>query len=447
MSHENGNTLANAKRVLGRGDLMAMAIGQIIGAGIMALTGVAIGYTGKGASFAFLGAAVFTLCNAFPMVLLSGTVRLRGGQYTQASILLGKTMSGVYAIMSLIGNMSVAMFALSFADYFRAIVPGAPRQLVAFLILTLLVVMNLLGVKSASIVQKVMVACLAGGIAVFICFGLGKVQPDYFTSGGWMPNGIIGFLTASSTLAMATGGATNMVNFGAEAKNPTKDIPMVIIVSTLLVAAIYFLMGIVATGVLPIPQVANKSLSETAKVIFPAPVYVFFIVGTAWFAITSTLNSILAWAQKPVLQAANDGFFPKWMGITNKNGVAVSILALFYVLGLIAIFTGLNIQSISSFFLVLNNAFNIFLQIAIIRMPKVLKKEWENSKYKVPMGVVVLSGIIGSGAALLSFSLQFAKLTPVLVICNIVVFAFAALYSSYRIKKGYVTQEVSYEES
>lgn len=150
MSQINNNTLANAKRVLSKEDLMAMAVGQIIGAGIMALTGVAIGFTGKGTSFAFLGAAIFTLCNAFPMILLRGTVHLRGGQYTQASILLGKTMSGVFAIVCLIGNLSVAMFALCFADYFRAIVPGVPKQLVALAILTLLVVMNLLGVKSAS---------------------------------------------------------------------------------------------------------------------------------------------------------------------------------------------------------------------------------------------------------------------------------------------------------
>ena len=38
----------NPNGVLGRKDVMGMAVGQIIGSGIMALTGLAIGYTGKG---------------------------------------------------------------------------------------------------------------------------------------------------------------------------------------------------------------------------------------------------------------------------------------------------------------------------------------------------------------------------------------------------------------
>jgi APA family basic amino acid/polyamine antiporter len=40
----NGNT-NNA--ILGRGDLVAMAIGNVIGGGIMSLLGIAIGLTGK----------------------------------------------------------------------------------------------------------------------------------------------------------------------------------------------------------------------------------------------------------------------------------------------------------------------------------------------------------------------------------------------------------------
>lgn len=42
-------------RNLGFGDLMAIAIGQIVGAGIMSSTGVAIGMTGTGVFLAFGG--------------------------------------------------------------------------------------------------------------------------------------------------------------------------------------------------------------------------------------------------------------------------------------------------------------------------------------------------------------------------------------------------------
>lgn len=64
------------KRVLGRKDLMSIAVGQIIGAGIMSLTGVAIGMTGKSVPLSFMVAAIFTIIMAIPVIIIGGTVRM-----------------------------------------------------------------------------------------------------------------------------------------------------------------------------------------------------------------------------------------------------------------------------------------------------------------------------------------------------------------------------------
>lgn len=52
-----------------------------------------------------------------------------------------------------------------------------------------------------------------------------------------------------------------IVNLSAEAKKPTRDIPMVMIISTLCVAVIYGIVAVVAAGVLPVEQVAGENLS------------------------------------------------------------------------------------------------------------------------------------------------------------------------------------------
>ena len=49
------------KKVLGLGDLMGIGIGQIIGSGIMALTGICIALTGAGTPFAFILAAILVI--------------------------------------------------------------------------------------------------------------------------------------------------------------------------------------------------------------------------------------------------------------------------------------------------------------------------------------------------------------------------------------------------
>lgn len=91
-------TTKDLSRVLGRTELMSMAVGQIIGAGIMSMTGIAIGMTGKSVFWAFLIAAVFVIIQNIPMVLIGGTVRMRGGNYTQVALLAGPKWAGMYMI-------------------------------------------------------------------------------------------------------------------------------------------------------------------------------------------------------------------------------------------------------------------------------------------------------------------------------------------------------------
>ena len=89
-------------------------------------------------------------------------------------------------------------------------------------------------------------------------------------------------------------GALLFVNLSAEAKNPTRDIPVVMLVSTLIVAILYGLIGIVAAGVLPVEQVAGENLSLVAGYILSRPLYVFFMTCGAMFALISTLNAQFA---------------------------------------------------------------------------------------------------------------------------------------------------------
>lgn len=73
------------KRVLKFWDLMASAVGQIIGAGIMSLTGAAIALTGKSTPIAFILSTVFVVCSALPYIFINSTIRTNGGMYTIVS--------------------------------------------------------------------------------------------------------------------------------------------------------------------------------------------------------------------------------------------------------------------------------------------------------------------------------------------------------------------------
>ncbi|MCD7895127.1 MAG: APC family permease [Planctomycetaceae bacterium] len=313
MSTDNPKAVStrDLKRVLGFKELMSTSVGQIIGAGIMSLMGIAIGMTGRSVPVAFLIAAFFSVISIIPLVIIAGTVRMRGGQYTMTALLAGKRFAGVFIILFIAMNVGISMYALSFADYFLALfLPSVGRKTVAIAILIIFYLINMFGVDKMAKAQNLIVVVMVVALGLLAVFGIGKVDPDYL-SGNLLPNGYKGLFSAAALLTFATGGAFLIVNLSAEAKNPTRDIPLTIVVSTLGVAVLYGFIAVVAAGVLPVETVAFKPLSLVAEAVFPPYLYVFFMVCGAMFALISTLNAQLAWATKLILQACVDGWFPQ----------------------------------------------------------------------------------------------------------------------------------------
>ena len=433
------------KKSLGRTELFSIAIGQIIGAGIMALTGMAIAMTGRSVNLAYMLAAIAVVIFAIPMVFLTSSVRLRGGQYTQAAVFVGKKFAGMFIIIFIVSNISLAMYAISFADYFFALVPGVPYKLIAAIILTIIFVVNFFGVKDAAWLQTAMVVIMAAALAAFVGFGIFKVQPGYFEQPGFLTNGMTGLLTASALLTFATGGATVILNLSAEAKNPKKDFPIVIIVSTLAVAVLYALMATVAGGVLPIEQVAGQPLTLVAQAILPPWLYVFFIIGGAMFALITTLNAQVSWINKPVMQACVDNWFPKSLArLHPKYNTPWVLLIIYYVVGIVPIIVGINMDAIASSALLLNFVAALFIAFGALRLPKMFKKQWEASPFHVNNFWFFLLNILGILVFLVQAAMMVSNLDTNGLIANGCVFVFAILFGLIRSRK--VNMELSVED-
>ena len=104
------------KRVLGLGDLMGIGVGQIIGSGIMALTGITIALTGAGTPLAFLVAAVLVICPNLVLAVLGSAVPATGGMYTYVRDYIGPKTGFFYLALLVAGQLVLAMFAVTFAD-------------------------------------------------------------------------------------------------------------------------------------------------------------------------------------------------------------------------------------------------------------------------------------------------------------------------------------------
>ncbi|MPW26129.1 amino acid permease [Alkalibaculum sp. M08DMB] len=429
---------------LGRKELFSVAAGQIIGAGIMALTGVAIALTGRSANLAFMLAALAVVAISIPTIFLASSVRLRGGQYTQAAVFVGKKFAGMFIIIFIVSNISLAMYAVSFADYFLALVPGIPTKLIAVIVLTIIFIVNYFGVGKAAFLQTIMVIVLAIALACFTAFGLFKVEPGYFQNPGFITNGLTGLLTAMAFLTFATGGAAVILNLSAEAKNAKKDIPFVIIVSTIAIALLYALMSTVAAGVLPIEQVAGQPLTVVAKEIMPTWIYVFFVVGGAMFALISTLNAQVSWITKPIMQACVDNWFPKsFAKLHPKYNTPYRLLIVYYIIGMIPILTEWDIEFIANSALILLYVSLFVVGAGVLRLPKLFPEQWNNSPFHVNTFWFYTFNIIGLIVLVIQTLLLAQNLSKWGLIGNVVVLILAVIFGIVRNNK--VDMEISVE--
>ena len=338
-------------RNLGFGDLMAIAIGQIIGAGIMSSTGVAIGMTGTGVVLAFLVSPFLTIISIFPIAILSSAAPTTGGPYRYCSRLVSKEFGIIYLLLHITSySVAVSQYALSFGSYFASIVPKADQHMVAMVILTLFFGMNLVGTKSAAILNKIITIALFGGLFLFIAFGLPKTDIGYvMNTQNLFLNGPLAFVSTLALLSSATAGAQTIAELGGETKDAGRTIPRVMVFSTFGVGVFYVLIALVAAGVLPIDQVANQPLTLVAKETMPGIAFYLFVIGAALGATSSTLNATLAWVTKPVLVACDDRLLPQSLGTVSKSGVPYKILTLFYIIGMVPLLARRDLSFITKF--------------------------------------------------------------------------------------------------
>lgn len=316
----------NLKKVLGLTDVLGIAIGQIIGAGVMSLTGIGIQMTGSGITPAFILSAVITLLIMFPIAILGSTLPTTGGMYQYTSRLLSPKTGVFWLMLFMFLQITLSLYALSFAQYLEGLFPGVPVRTVAFSLLTILFIVNIIGIKSASIIGNLMVITL--------------------------------------------------------------------IVATIFVGILYAFIASIAVGVLPIPEVAGRPLTSVAKEILPTPIFIFFMIGGAMFALATTLNSTFTWVTKSLLIAIHDGYLPKSLGHVNKRfGTPHWLLLIFYIIGALPIVTGMSLNVVAQLGTGISLIVFAFPALAVTQLPKKYPDAYKQSPFKVPYPVLIVIAI------------------------------------------------------
>ncbi|MBA2635461.1 MAG: amino acid permease [Sphingomonas sp.] len=356
-----GENPSGMKRELGAGDLVMLAIGAVIGAGIFSTLGTAAaGETtpegvvvryGAGPalilSFVLLGAVcgLAALCYAE----LAAMIPQAGSAYAYSYATMGEIIAWIIGwdliLEYAVGNVAVA---IAWAGYFnsllsgfgiflpgwlthgywnvhassdptiRALIDTAPRlggipvlvNLPAFLIVMAVTWLLVIGVRESTRVNNWMVVIKLLVLTLFVVVGALHIDPANYTP--FAPNGFRGIHQGAAIVFFAFIGFDAISTAAEETKNPQRNMPIGILGGLAICTIIYVIVGAVATGLVPYQELQSSDPLARALQVAGLPAASWIVSAGAVVSMAAVLL-VFQYGQPRIFYAmARDGLLPPW---------------------------------------------------------------------------------------------------------------------------------------
>jgi basic amino acid/polyamine antiporter, APA family len=283
---------AGLKRTLGAGNLIALGIGAIIGAGLFVRTAAAAAQNaGPSVTLGFILAAVGCAFAGLCYAEFASMIPVAGSAYTYSYATMGELIAWIIGWdLVLEYAVGAATVSIAWSEYFNNLleimgVSKLPYQwchspfekitdavtgvttsgivnLPALVILLLLTMLLIKGTKESAFVNAIIVITKVAIVCLFIAFGWSYIveanhtpyipKPTTFVDGSGVAHnfgGFWGIVGAAGTVFFAFIGFDAVSTAAQEAKNPAKDMPIGILGSLVICTILYILFAHVLTGI------------------------------------------------------------------------------------------------------------------------------------------------------------------------------------------------------
>jgi len=369
MAHDMGQS-HNLKKAIKLRHAVALYVSSVLGSGVLVLPGLAAQIAGPASLVAWIVLAAASYPFAFMFASLSARRPESGGIYGFAKESFGfpvAVVSGwLFAFWYITGAPAATLIAASYLAYAFPMSKFA-IFLIAGTILCLAFVINYRGIVFSNRIQLGVIAAIIALLVVAVLFSLGSIQAANFIP--FAPNGYLAIGTAAALIFWSYLGYENVSNVAEEFENPQRDFRRSILLSVILISALYLAIAIAIIGTSSYK--AGGSVAPFAAILSNV-LGSYGGAGTAVLAIViifATINAYTAGMSRVVLAIARDHGLPKWLDhVDQKTGTPTRSLMLLSWAGLLA--------------LGLYYFFQVNLQTAL----------------QIPSGAAILVYIIGSAA-------------------------------------------------
>jgi APA family basic amino acid/polyamine antiporter len=392
--------------------------------------------TGYSAWLAYFMAIILGFLTILPIVFITSTIRMAGGYYSLIAAVTDKRVAGMFAVSQLTGMISLSLFGVALGQYINSVFPNVSPLACGIILLTFFYVINLFGVDFMAKAQTYMTWVLIAALLVFAFVGITKgANPIFdFSNPEFMTHGFGGLSSAMLLYVYSCSGYSMTMNYGRDAKNAKRDIPIAILLSVPTITILYCGVAMAGAKVLPLAEVAGKPLTLVARAVMHPVLFTAFIIGGPVMALTTTMNSSMPAMCIPVQRSCQDGWFPKSFGAVNRFGAPWKILTLNWLLGLIPMLLGWTVTVITNNVLLLNAIKSILYFYAYYQVPGKFPDAWKKSRYYVPNGVYNFLLAIGFIAQMVILVNSFKSLNLFIAIFSTVAILICFVYGFVRAK-------------
>ncbi|MDE1833015.1 MAG: amino acid permease [Candidatus Micrarchaeota archaeon] len=413
-------------RAAGLFQLVTYGMGNIIGAGIYVLAGVASGLAGNAVWLAFVIGAVVALFTGLSYAELGSTYPKAASEYTYVEKAYKRRPLSFMTEWTMLLTEIVAASAVSigFARYFQSLT-GLPILAVAPALLVVLTIIAITGIKSSLKINTALSIVAIAGLIIVVLAGSAKLGTvDY----SYSPTGIQGIMAASILVFFAFIGFDNITNLAEETKRPERLIPRGLLISLLVSTALYILVGIAAVSLVPWQQLSTSEapLALAASSTLGHGAFILLAV----FALLTTFNTalvLLIVGSRIIYGMSRAGVLPEAFGRLNRANAPqnASILILAIAVAFLGLGSISRIAEVTSFGSLLVFA---LINISLLHLRRIAPEARRPFRAPINIGwfsVTAMLGVISCLVMLSQFNAVSAALGLALPISGLAIYAVA----------------------
>ena len=237
------------KKTIGFISIFCISAGAMISSGLFVLPGLAFAKAGPAVCLSYFIAGCVALTTVLSLSELITAMPKSGGDYFYVSRTFGQLFGTVSGLLSWLALSLKSAFAVIGIAELIYLVSGINLTLSAVILAILFTGINLFGVKEALRFQVVLVIALIGILIAFFGLGMQDVILQRFEP--FMSHGMNAVFSTAGFVFVSFGGVLTTASIAGEVRNPSRNIPLGLIGSTIAVTILYTLVTFAVVGMIP----------------------------------------------------------------------------------------------------------------------------------------------------------------------------------------------------